>query len=372
MGATVDVTDVFVIGGGPAGLAAAIAARQKGFHAIVADGSQPPIDKPCGEGLLPETQLALQDLGISAHDLGGYPFRGIRFAQRHEQVAAAFPKGRGIGIRRTVLHELLVKRAQDCGVQFMWNTPVSGILQTGVQTSRGSIKAKWIVGADGSGSRVRRWAGLDANRARSFRYAMRRHYLVTPWTEFVEVYWGARCQAYVTPISSQEMCVVLTAADARDAHFSDALQQWPQLQERLAGSPLGSRERGAITFMHRLPHVNAGNVALLGDSSGGVDAITGEGLRLCFRQALALADAMEAGDLRLYERAHKKLTVRPTCLGQLILMLAANHMLRERAIRSMAAKPELFSKLLAIHVGHSTPAEVVSAGLHLGWRLLAT
>ena len=124
--------------------------------------------------------------------------------------------------------------------------------------------------------------------------------------------------------------------------------------------------------MHRLCHVANGNVALLGDSSGGVDAITGEGLRLCFPQALALADAMEAGDLQLYERAHRKLARRPTRIGQLILRLAGNDLLRERAIRSMAAQPELFGKLLAIHVGHSTPGEVVSAGLLLGWRFLAT
>jgi len=370
--ATVDATDVFVIGGGPAGLAAAIAARQKGLHAIVADGSEPPIDKPCGEGLLPETQAALRDLGISADDLGGYPLRGIRFVQRRDQVAAAFPQGRGIGIRRTTLHEQLVKRARECGVEFLWNTPVSGIVHDGVQTSRGLVNAKWIVGADGSGSRVRRWSGLDATRTRSLRHATRRHYLVTPWTEFVEIYWAERCQAYVTAISSHEVCIVLTAANVQDANFSVALRNWPQLQERLSGAELGSRERGAITFMHRLRHVVSGNVALLGDSSGGVDAITGEGLRLCFRQALALADAMEVRDLHLYERAHKRLAVRPSRMGRLILMLAGNETLRERAIRGMAAKPELFGKLLAIHVGHSTPVEVVSASLLLGWRFLAT
>jgi menaquinone-9 beta-reductase len=364
--------DVFVIGGGPAGLAAAIAARQKGLHAIVADGSEPPIDKPCGEGLMPETQAALRDLGISADDLGGYAVRGLRFVQRDDQVAAAFPTGRGIGIRRTVLHELLVKRARECGVEFLWNTPVSGIMASGVKTSRGLCKARWIVGADGSGSRVRRWSGLDASHGRSLRHATRRHYRVTPWTEFVEIYWGERCQAYVTPTSSQEVCIVLTAAEARDTHFDDALRNWPQLQERLAGAELTSRERGAVTFMHRLRHVVRGNVALVGDSSGGVDAITGEGLRLCFRQALALAAAMAAGDLRPYERAHKKLALRPTRMGRLILMLAGNNMLRERAIGSMAAKPEIFGKLLAIHVGQSTPAKVVSTGLQLGWRVLAT
>jgi len=43
-------TDIFIIGGGPAGLAAAIAARQRGFRVVVADGAQMPINKPCGEG----------------------------------------------------------------------------------------------------------------------------------------------------------------------------------------------------------------------------------------------------------------------------------------------------------------------------------
>ncbi|MGB8062426.1 MAG: FAD-binding protein, partial [Candidatus Sulfotelmatobacter sp.] len=47
-------TDVFVIGGGPAGLAAAIAARKCGLRVIVADAAQPPIDKACGEGLMPD------------------------------------------------------------------------------------------------------------------------------------------------------------------------------------------------------------------------------------------------------------------------------------------------------------------------------
>src|SRR3979490_781323 len=52
-------TSVLVIGGGPAGLAVAIAARMKGFDVTVADGAKPPIDKACGEGLMPGTMAAL-------------------------------------------------------------------------------------------------------------------------------------------------------------------------------------------------------------------------------------------------------------------------------------------------------------------------
>src|SRR5208282_3866466 len=57
--------DVFVVGGGPAGLATAIAARRHGLSVVLADGAVPPIDKPCGEGLMPDGVEALGDLGIT-------------------------------------------------------------------------------------------------------------------------------------------------------------------------------------------------------------------------------------------------------------------------------------------------------------------
>ena len=92
--------DVFVIGGGPAGLAAAIAARQRGMSVVVADGTEPPIDKACGEGLMPETIAALAELGVEIHPNAGYRFRGIRFLQQEAQVDGEFPQGLGIGVRQ--------------------------------------------------------------------------------------------------------------------------------------------------------------------------------------------------------------------------------------------------------------------------------
>jgi menaquinone-9 beta-reductase len=58
-------TEVFVAGGGPSGLAAAIAARQAGFAVTLADVAHPPIDKACGEGIMPDGLAALAQLGIT-------------------------------------------------------------------------------------------------------------------------------------------------------------------------------------------------------------------------------------------------------------------------------------------------------------------
>jgi flavin-dependent dehydrogenase len=74
-------TDVFVVGGGPAGLAAAIAARQRGFDVVVADPARPPIDKACGEGLMPESIRALRDLGVTFEPEQSFNFRGVRFVE---------------------------------------------------------------------------------------------------------------------------------------------------------------------------------------------------------------------------------------------------------------------------------------------------
>ena len=73
------MTDVFVVGGGPAGLAAAIAARRRGLDVLVADCSAPPLDKACGEGIMPDGLAAARSLGLDL-EAAGYPFRGICFS----------------------------------------------------------------------------------------------------------------------------------------------------------------------------------------------------------------------------------------------------------------------------------------------------
>jgi flavin-dependent dehydrogenase len=364
-------TDVFVIGGGPAGLAAAIAARQRGFSVTVADGTKPPIDKACGEGLLPETLAALAELGITVEPEASYRFRGIRFLANQQGACGEFSQGHGLGVRRTILHEWMIRRAEECGVRLLWQTPVAGISPVGVHLPSGFIPARWIIGADGSGSRVRLWSGLNRARRRRQRYATRRHYRICPWSEHVEIYWGTRGQAYVTPVSHDEICVVIVAAAVADAEFAEFLRDCPQLRERLDESEITSRERGAVTLMHSLLAVHSGNVALVGDASGSVDAVTGDGLRLAFRQAIALAEAMHTGDLRRYGRAHGELARKALLMGDLLLAFGKNDRLRVRVIKMLAQRPRIFDGFLAMHSGERNWGELLFATGQLGWHFLA-
>ncbi len=101
---TIKSPDVFVVGGGPAGLALAMAARRQGMRVVVADVARPPVDKVCGEGLMPDGLDALTGLGFEINLAAGYRFRGIRFLERGITVGANFPNGAGLGMRPTVLH----------------------------------------------------------------------------------------------------------------------------------------------------------------------------------------------------------------------------------------------------------------------------
>jgi flavin-dependent dehydrogenase len=364
-------TDVFVIGGGPAGLAAAIAARRRDLRVIVADGNKPPIDKPCGEGLMPDSIATLQELGVEIAPGEGYPLRGVKFLEKDRSATACFPTGRGVGLRRPILHKKMLDRAVDLGVQFRWETPVTSIRENGVNLAGGDfVQAKWIIGADGGQSRVRRWAGLESSNKRDTRLAWRAHFALAPWSEYVEIHWGDNAQAYVTPVSVNEVCVVMASRNEnRDIRV--ALKEFPELASRLSAERLSRPARGTVTTMHRLKRVCRGNVALIGDASGSVDAITGEGLSLSFRQAVALADAMEKDCLDLYQKAHRQFARRPTFMARLLLLLDGRTRLRRRTLTVFRHNPELFARLISIHVGETSPAHFAVTGALLGWRFLA-
>jgi flavin-dependent dehydrogenase len=333
--------DVLVVGGGPSGLAAAIAARRKGFRVVVADGSHPPIDKACGEGLMPDAVKALGELGVRLPAGVGGVFRGIRFVGDGVSVEADFLAGCGLAVRRTVLHQLLVDAAERAGVELCWGTPV---------TDLSNVYARWIIGADGHNSRVRAWAGLDRWMRKKERFGFRVHYQIAPWTDHVEVHWHPEFQVYVAPVGREEILVALLC---RDPHLrvEAALEFFPELQERLRDARRMSMERGGISATRKLWVVTQGSVALVGDASGSVDAITGEGLGLAFQQALALAEALNAGNLDLYETAHRKLSRRPRVMANLLLMLDGRPELQDRALRFLSRHPGVFRLLLAAHVG---------------------
>lgn len=366
--------EVIVVGAGPAGLVAAIAARQRGFDVTVLDARTPPIDKPCGEGILPRGIAALRTLGISLPLEDVFPFRGIRFVDGGVSAHAEFLNETGFSMRRVKLHQFLIDCATKAGADLRWGAQVVGMHAGSLRTTKESYAYRWLIGADGHNSQIRKWAGLEQRqRQRSRRrFGFCSHFGVGPWSDATEVHWASGCQVFVTPMKGEEVGVAVLSGDPA-RRLDRAIGDFPELAERLRGAARTTREAGDQTSLDKLSAVARENVALIGDASGTVDALTGHGLSLSFQQAIPLAEAMSRGDLALYRDAHERISSVPALMTRLMLLMSASDWIRRRTICLFRNSPGIFSKMLEIHT-EAAPLSSLGFGdlAHFGWQFLRT
>ena len=272
----------------------------------------------------------------------------------------------------------MVERAVEAGVHLRWQTHVQLQPDGSVTLSGQQFRYGCLIGADGQSSRVRRWAGLDRGRLMSRRFGFRQHFAVAPWSPYVEVYWGRNGQAYVAPVGNDQVCVVGMARDPQ-MRLADLLPELPLLAAKLHGAKVQSdpldAERGGLMTTRRLRHVARGRVALISDASGSVDAITGEGLALGFRQALLLADCLAVRDvesgLKRYDKLHGRILNVPQTMSMALLLMDRYASLRTRAMRMLASDQGLFARMLGVHVGaESLTSLLLSKGPEIAWKMI--
>ncbi len=295
--------DVLIVGGGPVGLAAAIEARLAGLAVVVAEPRRAPIDKACGEGLMPGAVPLLARLGV---DPAGRALRGVSYRARGIHVDHVFARGVGRGVRRTVLHGALAERARELGVVVRVER-VERVEQDAHSVRAAGVRARWLLACDGLHSTVARLAGLAMpDRGRGRRFGIREHYAIEPWSELIEVHYGPSAEFYVTPVGDDLVGISMLAAQG--TAYDGALATVPELAGRLADAPRVGSRRGAGPFRRRTRARVAGRVLLVGDASGYVDAITGEGLRLGIEQARVAVACIRSGDPSAYEQRWREVT----------------------------------------------------------------
>jgi len=362
-------TDILVVGGGPAGLAVAIRARQRGLSVRVLDRGRPPIDKSCGEGLMPDGLARLEELEVALPAGEGFPFQGIRYLDEHIIAEARFPSGHGLGLRRIALHAAMVRRAEAAGADLWWETEAQGILPGAIASTAGLVRAQWIVAADGLRSTIRRVAGLKRRSAGVPRFGLTRHFAIEPWSDCVEVRWADRREAYVTPLGRSLLGVTMLWS-GRGASFDALLGSFPELAARLVGARAVPPDRGAGPLSQGTGAVVQGTLALVGDAAGYLDAIAGEGLSVAFHEAFALVDAIAAGDLALYERACSRILRVPRLATRALLLAEQWPALRRRLVMALSDDPVLFRRLLAVHARQASAGAAAWTVPRLAWRLM--
>ncbi|MES2171423.1 MAG: FAD-dependent monooxygenase [Actinomycetota bacterium] len=290
--------DVVIVGGGPVGVAAAIEARMRGLSATVIEPREGAIDKACGEGLMPGALPALARLGV---DPPGFTLRGVSYRNGTRSVDHLFATGNGRGVRRTTLHAALHDRAAALGVDFVM-ARVDALEQNADSVTAAGIRGRYLLAADGLHSTVRRLVGLDRPvPARRRRYGLRRHFVMEPESDLIEIYWTPAVEAYVTAVGGGIVGIAMLGGRGTD--FDAMIAAIPDLARRVRGRETASSLRGSGPFRQGSARRAAGRVMLVGDASGYVDAITGEGVRVGLAQAHAAIECVAADTPRAYERA---------------------------------------------------------------------
>jgi flavin-dependent dehydrogenase len=329
--------DLLIAGGGPAGLASAINARQHGLSVIVAEPRDYPIDKACGEGLMPGGLAELASLGV---DPGGMPLRGIAYLNEHRRAEAPFRGGPGRGVRRTTLHAALASCAKEQDTDWI-STRITSVDQDAYGVTAAGIRAKWLIAADGLHSAVRRAVGINAVPGTPRRYGVRSHYRVPAWSEFIEVHWSRWGEAYVTPVEPDLVGVAILSRERPE------LAWFPWLTDHLQGASRG-RARGCGPMRQVVSRRVAGRVLLVGDAAGYEDALTGEGVSLAVKQAAAAVSAIADDMPSSYESAWHRITRDYRLLTRGLVLTTVPTAARRAIVPACTLLPAVFEQ--AVHI----------------------
>ncbi|CAL9670807.1 3-(3-hydroxy-phenyl)propionate_3-hydroxycinnamic acid hydroxylase [Streptomyces sp. enrichment culture] len=339
-------TDLLVVGAGPAGLAAALHAARAGMSVTVCEKRPDPVDKACGEGLMPGGVRRLHALGVRPE---GVPLVGIDYLDPAGRRAhAPFPAGPGMGVRRTTLQTALSAAAHAAGAHRL-DVRVTAVAQDATGVTAAGVRARWLIAADGLHSPLRRHLGVPVRRGFPRRFGLRRHWRTEPWSRSVQVVWGPHAEAYVTPVAADQVGVAVlyrpaAASPDTTAHhaYTALLETFPHLCRRLAHADPASSVRGAGPMRQYPARRVVGRILLVGDAAGYEDALTGEGISLALAQAEAAVDALVSGSPARYGHAWRRLTRRYRWLTRALVLATAHPGARSLLVPGCRAAPAVF------------------------------
>jgi len=284
--------DLAIIGGGPAGTAAAITAARSGARVLLLERGRFPRQKVCGEFISPEGSALLEALG--AEELVRHAPRVAHariFAEA--AVAEAMVSPAAASISRYELDHALWRLAGQAGADCRQQAEVRDINGSGpfhLITPAGAFTARAAINASGRWSNLRR--SRLAHRPREKWVGWKAHFREPALARSVDLYFFAEGYCGVQPLGNGcvNACAMVRAGSADSIAEVLALhrglrersQEWEQVSETMATSPL----------VFATPDAEEGGVLFAGDAAGFIDPFVGDGISLALRSGVMAASAL--------------------------------------------------------------------------------
>jgi geranylgeranyl reductase family protein len=399
------MTDVLIVGAGPAGASTAFQLAKRGLRVRVLERARFPRSKPCAECLSPQASRILDDMGaLRELETRGAWLRGMvvrapnGVSARGDYAAThgfrAYREA-GLAIRREFLDSVLLEIARSAGAEVMERARVTDLLRDSrggvcgvrVLTDSGTVddvRAPLIVGADGLRSVVARRLGLTRVALWPHRIALVAHYRdVTELSDVVEMHverdgfvgiadvgGGTTTVAAVFPRSRAREI-------ARDRSGRGFLDHWlgskPHLARRFARASRDGSVAAVGPFASHARRAWHAGALLVGDAADFFDPFTGEGIYAALRGGELVADvvarALDAqgsrttAALRDYDRLRRDEFGGKWWVERLIGIGVASPPVVNRAVRALAGRKALADLLVGV-TGDFVPADEV---LRLGY-----
>lgn len=296
-------TSYLIVGAGISGLVLGIRLRKMGLDAQIIERHGKQLRTICGEYLSPEGVDFLKSNDLT-HVLNGFsPVEGMcLFSPKGEKVLTAFPGGKhGVAVNRQVFQERLLCEFESVGGKIHFDNALESISMdenfVDVTTNKLKVRADYIIGADGRQSKVAKLLGLDLGPALHRKLAIHCYLKpkkpLAPFGQMHILPNGSYIG--INPISSEEVnfSIVADQEAVKEAGGPrELINFWLQTPALFEQFNLLTDEEIKTTspITRNSIEITKKRAVLIGDASGFIDPLTGEGMTSAIKTACFLAD----------------------------------------------------------------------------------
>lgn len=372
-----DVWDVLVVGGGPAGSAAALRAKQLRPDATVLllDRDDFPRDKACGDGIAAHGRDELDLLGLPGLLDDYRPTQRLSvISPGGVRVSATVARPNHV-VPRKVFDARLVEAARARGVEVRRHRVRSLAVQGDRVVVDGTLTARTVVAADGAYSTMRRLVGARQTRDRHIAIAVR-GYADMPDDDDAQLIamqqagWPAYAWAFPIGDGTANVGYGMLLPQLRATGLPGREVLHGRLAELLPGLPARDLRAHHLPLSPGRPQAGIGRVLLAGDAASLINPLTGEGIYyalLSGRLAGEAAVVSAADPLTAYRRGLRAGLGRHLRTTDVLARAAQSPGFIDAAIATAARRPEVFDLLVEVGLGAGTVPVPLAASVVSRW-----